>query len=373
MINYQEIKPKFKKAYPIVYQKNRIIVGGFGKNTVYDDESGAVKQVFKMINGNYTIAQISEAVSQQYKQFTISDIIELIEDLNSERFIEDSELNGSDILSNYDKERYHRNINFFSSFIKLNKNKYEVQKKIKNATAGIIGLGGLGSHIVYDLAGLGVGSIKAIEYDKLDLTNLNRQILYDNDQIGQSKAQLAKKRIHDFNPKINFEIFEEQIVSTQQITDFFSDVDFIILVADRPKYLLARWANKAAIELNVPMFCAGLEAQRAMYYTVIPRQTGCVACWQNSVANRDDVSTLVLREKEHLNLLGDNTAIAPLVSTITGMINAEILRFLTGIGEFQAAGNLIAVDFLTMRTNIIEEWELAETCAVCGGKRFGDK
>lgn len=372
MMDYQEIKPKFKKAYPIVYQAKRIIIGGFGKNTVYDDETGAVEQVFKMIDGQYTIAQISKRISQQYTQFSEQDVVELIEDLNSERFIEDSELTGSGILSDYDRERYHRNINFFSSFIKLSKNKYEVQKKLKNATAGIIGLGGLGSHIVYDLAGLGIGTIKAIEYDKLDLSNLNRQILYNNDQIGQSKAQLAKKRIHDFNPEINFEIYEKQISSTKQITDFFSDVDFIILVADRPKYLMARWANEAAVKLNIPMFCAGLEAQRAMYYTVIPHKTGCVACWQNSVANRDDVSTLVLREKEHLNLLGDNTAIVPLVSTVTGMINAEILRYLTGIGRVQAAGNLIAVDFLTMRTKIIEKWDLAETCAVCGGKHFGE-
>jgi hypothetical protein len=51
------------------------------------------------------------------------------------------------------------------------------------------------------------------------------------------------------------------------------------------------------------------------------------------------------------------------------MLNAEILRYITGIGELQAAGNLIAIDFLTMRTNVIEKWELAEQCSVCGGQQ----
>jgi molybdopterin/thiamine biosynthesis adenylyltransferase len=368
-MDYLQIKPKLKKAYPIVFDEGRIIVGGFGKNTVYEDETGAVTATFKLLNGKHTIAEISDQISKQYSSINPENVLELINDLNHERFIEDSELIGSDILNDYQRERYHRNINFFSSFVELKDNKYELQAKLGNATAGIIGLGGLGSHIVYDLAGLGIGHIKAIEFDKLDLTNLNRQILYNYSDIGKSKGQLAKQRIHDFNPEIKFDLLEQQISETKQIIEFFKDVDFIILVADRPKYLMARWANEAAVNLNVPMFCAGLEAQRAMYYTVVPHKTGCVNCWQESVKEQDNISTLVLKEKERLNLLGDNTAIVPLVSVVTGMINAEIIRYITKIGELQAAGNLIAIDFLTMRTSVIEQWQLADDCPICGGKK----
>lgn len=370
-MNYLEIKPKLKPAYPVIFDTKRVIIGGFGKNVIYKDSTGAVSEVFKLLDGTHTIYQIQKIITDMYGQFNNKNILELINDLNKESILEDSELKGSEILSSYQLERYHRNINFFSSFIDVSKNKYAVQKKLLNATVGIIGLGGLGSHIVYDLAAMGIGKIKAIEFDKLDLTNLNRQILYNYDEIGKSKGQLAKKRLNDFNPEVDFELFEHQVKSAQDIIDDLQGVDFIILVADRPKYLMARWANQAAVSLNVPMFCARLEAQRAMYYTVVPHQTGCVACWQSKVREQDPISDRVLREKERLNLLGDNTAIVPLVSAATGLITAEILRFITGIGELQSAGNLIAIDYLTMQTEKIETWQINLDCEVCGLKRQG--
>lgn len=279
-MNYKEIKPKLKKAYPVVYDKNRILVGGFGKNIEYADPTGSVYFVFKLLTGKYTIKQITRKTINQYSQYTEKDVFDLINDLNSERIIEDANISGTNVLSKYELERYHRNINFFSSFIDLKKNKYRIQRKISDTTVGIIGLGGLGSHIVYDLAALGIGHIKAIEFDKLDLTNLNRQILYNYEDVGKSKGHLAKKRIHDFNPKVKFDLFEKKVTSAKDITDCFNDVDFIILVADRPKYYMAHWANESAVTLNVPMFVAGLEAQRAMYYTIIPHKTGCVECWR---------------------------------------------------------------------------------------------
>lgn len=365
-MNYLKIKPKLKRAYPVIFDKGRVIVGGFGKNTIYKDPSGSVASLFRLLTGENSIQEIQQNIVGNYPKFSANDVLDLINDLNAERFIEDSGQTGVEVLNEYERERYHRNINFFSSFIDLKHNKYKVQKKLLNTKIGIIGLGGLGSHIVYDLAAMGIGGIKAIEFDKVDLTDLNRQILYNYKDIGKSKGKLAGKRITEFNPEIDFKLFEHQVTSYQQIVDDFSDVDLIILVADRPKYLMARWANQAAVKLNVPMFCAGLESQRAMYYTIVPHKTGCVSCWRRSVEMHDHISDLVLKEKEKLNLVGDNTAIVPLVSAATGLVLAEILRYITGIGELQSAGHLIAIDFLTMTTRIIENWNRDPQCDICG-------
>ncbi|NBI13625.1 ThiF family adenylyltransferase [[Haemophilus] felis] len=368
MKNYRwmEISPKIKKAYPVVFTEGKVYVGGFGKITEYDDQYGFVKSIFEMIDGVNSISEITEKMLYKHNALTKGDILEFINDLNEEGFIEDNALIGSDVLDDYEMSRYHRNINFFSSFLKLDQNKFSIQKKISDSRIGILGLGGLGSHIVYDLAGLGVGKIKAIEFDQVELSNLNRQILYNFNDVGKDKAELAKKRINEFNPKVDFEYKKIMVSSSQDIEDFFHDVDLLILVADRPKTKLANWVNEAICKLGIPLFCAGLEAQRAMHYTVIPGQTGCIACWRKQVEMDSPVSDLILKKKTELNLVGDNTAIVPLVSTITGFICVEIVKYLTGIGQMQSVGKLISIDFNTMKVVEAETWSKQNGCEVCG-------
>ncbi|MBS0938083.1 HesA/MoeB/ThiF family protein [Lactiplantibacillus plantarum] len=362
-----KITPNLKKAYPIVYTKNSVLIGGFGTVSKYDDPDGAVTQLFKLINGKNTIKAISLAIQKSYPQYNTEDIMELINDLNKEHYIEGLSHIGSKTLDNYALKRYHRNINFFSSYIDLDQNKYLVEKKIQNTRIGILGLGGLGSHIVYDLAGLGFGYIHAVDFDTVDLTNLNRQILYNENDIGKEKGLLAKKRITDFNSHVQFNYTRKKISSSQDLIDIFNDVDLLICVADRPKYQLAQWINEAIIELNIPLFCAGLEAHRAMHYTIIPHITGCIQCWRNETKNDNPVTELFLSEKKRKNLTGDNTAIFPLVSTITGHLCVEILKYVTKIGQLNSAGKLVSVDFDTMQSSVSEEWLPDPKCTICGG------
>ncbi|HFE9851573.1 TPA: ThiF family adenylyltransferase [Enterococcus faecalis] len=365
-MDFMNIKPQLKRAYPTVFIDNNVYVGGFGTITKYTDTAGAIELLFEKMDGNNTISEIVTSVKNEYSQFSEEEIIKAINGISEDGFLEDKNLIGSEVLSEYELSRYHRNINFFSSYLTLKDNKYKLQKKLSQATIGIIGLGGLGSHIVYDLAGLGIGTIKAVEFDKVDISNLNRQILYDYEDIGISKAELAKKRIIKFNPKIKFYVSEKKIQSANDVENEFKDCDLLILVADRPKTLLAGWVNEAIVKLNIPLFCAGLEAQRAMHYTIIPHQTGCIECWKKNVEDEHPVSHALLEERRRLNLVGDNTAIVPLVSTITGFICAEIVKYLTGIGELTTVGKLKTIDFSTMTTVISETWEKNKNCQICG-------
>lgn len=156
-------RPKLKKAYPVVYKDGSVYIGGVGEIIEYEDPSGAIEYMLKKMDGINTVEKIIREVSETYSELSPSDVMEAIDEISKERFIEDLNLTGSKILSKYELERYHRNINFFSSYATLSENKYISQKKLIDSKIGIIGLGGLGSHIIYDLAGLGIGEIKAVE------------------------------------------------------------------------------------------------------------------------------------------------------------------------------------------------------------------
>lgn len=364
MISLQA-RPKKKQAYPSLKLHDDVYIAGFGIINKYEDETGVVSRLLDLMDGTRTVAEIAETMVTEYPEYTQQDVIEAISDFDQDRFIENTVYAGADTLDPYALQRYHRNINFFSTYSTLDQNKYEIQKKLIDAKVCLLGLGGLGSHIAYDLAGLGIGEIRAVEFDTVDLSNLNRQILYNHDDIGKKKATLATERIKQFNPSIQFKVVEKQLASAEEVMEVIDGCQYVILVADRPKTWLARWVNEACVRKGVTLLAAGLEAQRGMHYTVVPGVTGCVECWMKQVEKHDPVSHAFLEERRRLNLTGDNTAIVPLVSIVTGLVNAELLRLITGIAPSTASGRLISIDFDTMHTAVREEWERDEDCPLC--------
>ena len=81
----------------------------------------------------------------------------------------------------------------------------EGQHKIEQSSVLVIGAGGLGSPILYYLAAAGIGNIGIVDDDKISLSNLNRQILYNTNDLDQNKTFIAKQRIHDLNPQISLD------------------------------------------------------------------------------------------------------------------------------------------------------------------------
>jgi molybdopterin-synthase adenylyltransferase len=101
------------------------------------------------------------------------------------------------------------------------------QEKLKKAKVLVIGAGGLGCPILQYIATAGVGTIGIIDFDKIELHNLHRQILYTQDQVGQNKASTAKKTIELLNPLIAVMAFEEKLTSENAVR-ILLDFDFIV-------------------------------------------------------------------------------------------------------------------------------------------------
>ena len=100
------------------------------------------------------------------------------------------------------------------------------QKKIKSSSVLVVGAGGLGSPVLLYLAAAGIGRIGIIDDDKVDITNLQRQIIHSTSSVGELKVESAKRRINQINPEIIIEIFDERlnIVNAEKIIDKFDIV-----------------------------------------------------------------------------------------------------------------------------------------------------
>jgi molybdopterin/thiamine biosynthesis adenylyltransferase len=101
------------------------------------------------------------------------------------------------------------------------------QEKLKNAKVLVIGAGGLGCPVLQYLATAGVGTIGIVDFDKVELHNLHRQILYTENQVGQAKASTAKSVLEILNPLVNYIVFEEKL-TTENAEGIINDFDVIV-------------------------------------------------------------------------------------------------------------------------------------------------
>ena len=104
--------------------------------------------------------------------------------------------------------------------------------KIKNKTVCIVGLGGVGGFATEAIVRSGVGNVIIVDYDRIDISNLNRQIITNQNNIGESKVQEMQKRIKSINPNCNITIIEEKIDSNNINLIFQNKIDYLIDACD---------------------------------------------------------------------------------------------------------------------------------------------
>ncbi|MBX9865882.1 MAG: ThiF family adenylyltransferase [Burkholderiales bacterium] len=292
---------------------------------------------------------------------------DILSTLDNAYILEDTALLGSnDNLSEYDKDRWSRNTEFFASYCKINDDKHDHQARLKQVRVTLLGIGGLGSHILYDLAALGVYNIRAVDFDKIELSNLNRQILYSESDFGRNKTDAAKDRMKTFFPTNNFEFINKKLSSSADVEEVIKGSDIVICVADKPRLDIQKWLNEACVKNKIPFITGGLDVTRAVLCTVIPRNTGCIECWKKAVENGDKTTLNLLQgENQFPQFEMPMPALVPLVSTLTGLMISEFTKLVTGVSKPQSLGKLLAFSFDDLSITEAESWTRQTDCTVC--------
>jgi molybdopterin/thiamine biosynthesis adenylyltransferase len=362
----EQVLPKLKHMTPVFPVDGTLYVGGYGQVAEIPDEDGAIGRLFELLDGTRTIGQVHRDLAADFPHVTVEEVAAAIEQFDEAGFLLDEGASAEGLLDEYELGRWGRNVNFFGSYSRLADNKFRRQRRLLDAHVTLLGLGGLGCHLLQDLAALGVGHVRVVEFDRVELSNLNRQVLYRDGDIGQPKIDLAVERIQAFNPRMEIEKIPRRLGSTEDVLAAVDGADLVISVADRPKMEINHWVNEACVRADVPLVTGGLDTQRLVYFTMIPGVTGCIECWRLGVFRTDDVSAALLAEKRERQIGGDNAAFVPLVTMTTGLLLGEAVRLLTGIAPPVAAGKLVQVRFDDYETSVHETWDRLPDCPVCG-------
>ena len=175
---------------------------------------------------------------------------------------------GGSELSSRDLEKYSRQV-------MLEEIGYEGQLKLKKAKACVVGVGGLGNPIVTRLVAMGIGTIRIVDRDVIELSNLHRQTMFDESDIGQVKVEVAAKKLKKMNSDV---IIEALPVSVNDYTalDVVEGCDVVIDALDSVN---ARYSlNKACIKKNIPFVTGAAVGVSGQVFTILPHKSACYHC-----------------------------------------------------------------------------------------------
>lgn len=224
------------------------------------------------------------------------------------------------------------------------------QRKLQEARVLVVGAGGLGSSALLHLAGAGVGQIGICEFDCLEVSNLHRQILYSAADVGQSKASLAAKRLHEFNPNIRVVVHAEKLESTG-LAPLLEQYDLILDCTDTISTRLMM--NDAAVMLQKPLIQAGVYQYEGQIHLIAPGMGGCLRCQWPDNMEPDAPGTCM-----QSGVLG---AVPGLFGTLQAM---EAIKWLVGLPT-PLSDHVLILDLLSYQQHLIRRTSQPD-CSVCG-------
>ncbi len=224
------------------------------------------------------------------------------------------------------------------------------QKRLKNAKVLCVGAGGLGSPALMYLAAAGVGTLGIVEYDTVDESNLQRQIIHGQSDVGRSKAESARDKVKEINPYVTVNLHEERLDSTN-VMGIFAQYDLIVDGTDNfaTRYLV----NDAAVLLNKPYVWGSIyrfEGQASVFWS---EHGPCYRCLYPEPPPPGMVPSCA-----------EGGVLGVLCASIGSIQVTEAIKVLTGVGE-PLVGKLMIYDALEMqyrRVNIRKD----PNCALCG-------
>ncbi len=224
------------------------------------------------------------------------------------------------------------------------------QEKLAHARVLIVGLGGLGSPAALYLAAAGIGTLVLNDFDRVDLSNLQRQILYANADIGTAKTMAAAGTLNALNPDCRLELLDRRL----DATELQAAIKNVNVVLDGSDNFGTRFAvNAACVGARKPLI-SGAAIRYQGQLTVFDARNSSSPCY----------ACLYPESGEALENCRSNGILAPLAGVIGSLMAVEAIKLITGIGQ-PLMGRLWRLDAVTSESSI-SQLQRDPACPVCG-------
>ena len=225
------------------------------------------------------------------------------------------------------------------------------QAKLHAAKVLVVGAGGLGSPVLQYLSGAGIGTIGIADADEVSITNIHRQIIHPESNVGKNKAVSAAEAISKINSDVKTIVYPFRI-TPDNIDEIVKDYDFIIDAVDNfeTKFLI----NDACVIAEKPFCHAGVIRANGQVMTYVSDKGPCMRCVFDEVPEKGSVPTCVTE-----GVLGPACGVIGCVQAL------EAIKYITGTGKL-LTGSMYIFDALTMKSRVAAFPNKNDACRVCG-------
>lgn len=306
----------------------------------------------------------SRSVAQLENRFGVEKVTETLAGMREMDLVEDAA--DDRLIPAADLERYDRQLLYFSDLASgAHLTPSQCQARLAKARVAVLGLGGLGGRIALELACCGIGELRIIDGDRVETSNLNRQIQFEEANVGTHKAKAMAARLGAFNSGIRVKAEARRLEDQAQLAAFVAGADVVVNAADWPAHEIEAWCNTACFEAGIPYISM---AQAPPLVRVgplyVPGLTGCHDCQQSAWRREYPLFDAIVEQQRSRPSVA--STLGPASGLIAAQVGMDVVHLLTGLAR-PASWN--ASCMYDLRSMEVRRFELPADprCRTCSG------
>lgn len=258
-------------------------------------------------------------------------------------------------------ERFERQLPYLAAFAEP----ADAMRRLRASRVCILGCGGLGTWTLAALACTGIGAFTLVDDDAVDLSNLNRQVLYTAGDLGARKVDRAAAWVARFDPEVVVDTWAARVESVADVRRAIAGADAVVVAADWPPYQLARWVNAACLDAELPFVTAAQQPPiLRVGPTYMPGGGACFACHERRLAEAFPLyDALAEHRRAHIT---PATTLGPASGIVGTLLAQELLHLLVGPpAPLATRDRAVILDMRTLDTRVEEIFRHPD-CEICG-------
>jgi len=304
----------------------------------------------------------TRTVEQLRAEFGAKEVDGLISQLEELEAIDDAA--EDERLAPAELARFDRQLRYFADVAGGELSAAECQERLRAAKIAVLGVGGLGSWAALALACCGIGELRLIDGDEIEISNLNRQVLYAEADLGRAKVEVAAARLGAFDSACRITATARRLESEADIAGFVAGADVVIDAADWPAHDIERWCNAACFAAGIPYITMSHFPPVARVGPLyVPGETGCFNCQEIAYRREYPLFDVVMEQQRAKP--SPAATLGPACGLIGGHVALDVMHLLTGLARPSTHGVAHLYDLRTMEVKhdpVVPEPD----CPVCG-------
>lgn len=297
---------------------------------------------------------------QLFEEFGGKEVRNVLAQLEELGVVEDAA--DDDKIDPETRARLDRQLRYFSD-VTRGPTPSEAQGRLDKARIAVLGVGGLGGWVALNLACIGVGEMLLLDFDRVELSNLNRQVLYGEADIGRFKAEAAAESLARFNSSIKLEPRVQKLDSEEAVAETIEGYDLVIDAADWPAHDMEHWINSACFAAMKPFIAMSHFPPVARVGPLyVPGVTGCFVCQEMGYRQIFPMFDHAMEQQRGQE--SPAATLGPACSLIGGQVGLDVMHHLTGLADPSTLGIGHIYD---LRTMVLQREPVVpvDDCPVC--------